>query len=271
MEREMGSGSFSYPAVRPSLIFGARPLRQPSSDRSHGRDMARLPRLDLPGIPQHVVQRGNDRQPCFAEPTDYQNYRQELREAARKHACAVHAYVLMTNHVHLLVTPRDAGGVSRMMQAIGRRYVGAFNARYRRTGTLWEGRFKSALVDSDTYLLTCYRYIELNPVRAGMVQRPADYPWSSYRRNALGMHDSGITPHGRYLALATEPDLRLQAYQALFNDALDQADADALRAHTRQNKAFGNQRFRSRIEALIGRSVGVRPRGRPASAPEKCT
>jgi len=126
-------------------------------------------------------------------------------------------------------------------------------------------------VDSDTYLLTCYRYIELNPVCAGMVQRPADYPWSSYRRNALGRHDPGITPHAHYLALDTEPDLRLLAYQALFKDALDQADADALRAHTRQNKAFGNQRFRSRIEALVGRSVEFRPRGRPASAPGKCT
>ena len=109
--------------------------------------MARLPRLDLPNVPQHIVQRGNDRQPCFAGLADYQNYRQELYEAAHKHGCAVHAYVLMTNHVHLLVTPQAAGGASRMMQALGRRYVGAFNARYGRTGTLWEGRFKSALVD----------------------------------------------------------------------------------------------------------------------------
>ncbi len=230
--------------------------------------MARLPRLDLPGIPQHLVQRGNDRQPCFADTTDYLRYRWELREAALKHGCAVHAYVLMTNHVHLLVTPEAPGGVSRMMQAIGRRYVGAFNARYRRTGTLWEGRFKSALVDSDTYLLTCHRYIELNPVRAGMVPLPGHYRWSSYRCNALGQPDAGITPHPRYLALGTCPDTRLCAYRALFDDVLDRADADALRIHTQQNKAFGNDRFRERIEALIGRSMEVRTRGRPASGLE---
>lgn len=157
-----------------------------------------------------------------------------------------------------------------MMQAIDRRYVGAFNARYRRMGTLWEGRFKSALVDSDTYLMTCYRYIELNRVRAGMAQRPCDYPWSSYPRNALACRPPGSRP-----SLATwpwpRPRLRLQACQAFFKGALDQADADALRAHTRQNEAFGNQRFRSRIEALIGRSVEVRPRGRPASTGGKCT
>lgn len=233
--------------------------------------MARLPRLDLPGIPQHIVQRGNDHQPCFAEAGDYLRYRQELREAAAKHGCALHAYVLMTNHVHLLVTPEAAGGASRMMQAIGRRYVGAFNARYRRTGTLWEGRFKSALVDSETYLLTCYRYIELNPVRAGMVPRPGDYRWSSYGRNALGEQDAGITPHSHYLALGADPGARQLAYQVLVNEALDPSDADALRAHTRQNKAFGNDRFRAHIEALIGRSMAVRPRGRPASSGGKCT
>src|SRR5207342_769567 len=131
--------------------------------------MARLPRLDLPGIPQHIVQRGNDRQPCFADNADYLRYRQELGEAAFKHGCALHAYVLMTNHVHLLVTPAEPGAASRMTQAIGRRYVASFNARYRRTGTLWEGRFKSALVDSEHYVLACYRYIELNPVRAAIV------------------------------------------------------------------------------------------------------
>lgn len=233
--------------------------------------MARLPRLDLPGIPLHIVQRGNDRQPCFACPADYRSYCQELREAACKHDCAVHAYVLMTNHVHLLVTPQTTGGVPRMMQAIGRRYVGAFNARYRRTGTLWEGRYKSALVDSDAYLLTCYRYIELNPLRAGMVLQPGDYPWSSYRSNALGEHDPALTPHPRYLSLGADPDIRLRAYRQLFRDALTDSDVDALRAHTRQNKAFGNDRFRKHIEALVGRSMEIKPRGRPAAGGGKCT
>lgn len=148
--------------------------------------MARQPRFDLPGVPQHIVQRGNDRQPRFADTAGYLRYRQELGEAARKHGCTLHAYVLMTNHVHLLATPAEPGGISRMMQAIGRRYVAAFNARYRRTDTLWEGRFKSALVDSERYVLACYRYIELNPVRAGMVAAPGDYRWSSYHANADG-------------------------------------------------------------------------------------
>lgn len=231
--------------------------------------MARLPRLDLPGIPQHIVQRGNDRQPCFADAADYWRYRQEMREAALKHGCAVHAYVLMTNHVHLLLTADSPGGASRMMQAIGRRYVGAFNARYRRTGTLWEGRFKSALVDGDTYLLACHRYIELNPVRAGMVARPGEYRWSSHRCNASGEPDIGVTPHPRYLSLGIDADIRQAAYRALFEEALDPSDTNALRDHTHQNKALGNDRFRSRIEALIGRSMKIRPRGRPRL--EKCT
>ncbi|WP_338026909.1 transposase [Coralloluteibacterium stylophorae] len=161
--------------------------------------MARLPRFDLPWIPQHIVQRGNNRQVCFAAEIDYWQYLLELREASVKHRCAIHAYVLMTNHVHLLVTPEEAGGVSRMMQAIGRRYVGCFNARYRRTGTLWEGRFKSALVDSEHYLLRCYRYIELNPVRAHMTASPGGYRWSSYRCNADDHPDPILTPHPEYL------------------------------------------------------------------------
>jgi putative transposase len=170
--------------------------------------MARLPRLDLPGIPQHVVQRGNDRQACFATDVDYGQYLQELREAALKHDCAVHAFVLMTNHVHLLVTPSGAGAISRMMQAVGRRYVGSFNARYRRTGTLWEGRFKAALIDSERYLMACYRYVELNPVRAGMTTSPGEYPWSSYAHNAWGQQHPLIAPHQEYLNLGSDPPAR---------------------------------------------------------------
>ena len=227
--------------------------------------MGRLPRLDLPGIPQHVVQRGNDRQACFTDDADYLRYRQELGEAAMKHGCALHAYVLMTNHVHLLVTPAKSGAVSRMMQAIGRRYVGAFNARYRRTGTLWEGRFKAALVGSARYLLTCYRYIELNPVRAGMVTRPGDYRWSSHARNAFGAREPRITPHRLYLELGANDAMRQQAYLALFDDVASSEDLDALRVHTQQQKAWGSERFRQQIEALTQRAAGVRPRGRPRS------
>ena len=228
--------------------------------------MARQPRLDVPGIPRHVVQRGNDRQICFAAGADYLRYLQELREASSRHDCAVHAYVLMTNHVHLLVTPATTGAISRMMQAVGRRYVGSFNARYRRTGTLWEGRFKAALVDTDRYLLTCYRYIELNPVRAQMTTDPADYPWSSYHHNALGQATPLITPHEQYTLLATTPAARQAAYRALVHEHMEEKHLDDLRQHTQQERAWGSERFQQQIEALIHRSVSVRPRGRPAKA-----
>lgn len=225
--------------------------------------MARLPRLDLPGVPQHVIQRGNDRMACFAAEVDYRQYLQELREAAAKHDCAVHAFVLMTNHVHLLITPAVTGAISRMMQAVGRRYVGSFNARYRRTGTLWEGRFKAALIDSERYLLECYRYIELNPVRAGMTTAPGDYPWSSYAHNAWGSPQPLITPHQEYLNLNSEPAARQAAYRQLICEHLDELQLTALRQHTQQQRAWGSDRFRQQVEALTQRAVGVRPRGRP--------
>ena len=183
--------------------------------------MARLPRFDLPGIAQHVIQRGNDRQPCFAAEEDYLHYLQELDEAAMRFGCAIHAYVLMTNHVHLLVTPVETGAVSRMMQALGRRYVACFNARYRRTGMLWEGRFKAGLVDSEDYVLTCYRYIELNPVRAGMVATAGQYRWSSHAHNAHGACDPRITPHPSYLDLG-EGELGRAAYRALFDETIEE-------------------------------------------------
>ena len=230
--------------------------------------MARLPRLDLPGIPQHVVQRGNDRQACFATDVDYGQYLQELREAALKHDCAVHAFVLMTNHVHLLVTPSSAGAISRMMQAIGRRYVGSFNARYRRTGTLWEGRFKAALIDSERYLMACYRYVELNPVRAGMTTSPGEYPWSSYAHNAWGQRQPLITSHQEYLNLGTDPVARQAAYRELIREHLDEPQLTALRQHTQQQRAWGGDRFRQQIEALTQRAAGVRPRGRPRTPPD---
>ena len=227
--------------------------------------MARLPRFDLPGVAQHIVQRGNDRQPCFADDADYLHYRQELGEAALRHGCAVHAYVLMTNHVHLLVTPSEPGAASRMMQAIGRRYVACFNARYRRTGTLWEGRFKSALVDSERYVLTCYRYIELNPVRAAMVATPDAYRWSSHARNAGGAHDPRISPHPAYLQLGADAAERQASFRRLFEAALASQDTADLRLHTQQQKAWGSDRFRQQVEALTQRAAGIRPRGRPRS------
>lgn len=225
--------------------------------------MARLPRFDLPNVAQHIVQRGNDRQACFARDGDYERYLQELGEAALRFDCALHAYVLMTNHVHLLLTPSATGTASQLMQAIGRRYVGSFNARYRRTGTLWEGRFKSTLVDSERYVLTCHRYIELNPVRAGMVASAVDYRWSSHAHNAGHSHDIRLSPHASYLALGQDAPSRHAAYRQLFlgNDA--DAHVSALRQCTQQQRPFGSERFRAQIEALTQRCTDVRPRGRP--------
>ena len=226
--------------------------------------MPRPPRPDLPGIPQYVIQRGNDRQACFFSDDDHQTYLTLLREAAARHDCAVHAYVLMTNHVHLLVSPTAARGVARMMQTLGRGYVGYINARYRRTGTLWEGRYKSCLVDADDYLLTCYRYIELNPVRAGMVERPEAYRWSSHACNAHGAHDAIVRPHAGYLALCASEAARQVAYRALFAEALTPARIADIRAYVQQQKALGGVQFRAQVEDMLEWCMTVRPAHRPS-------
>ena len=157
--------------------------------------MARLPRFVIPGHPQHVIVRGNNREPIFYAEADYQFYLEKLKQACDKHSCDVHAYVLMTNHVHLLITPHKENGISKAMQMLGRYYVQYFNYSYERTGTLWEGRYKASLIDSNSYALICYRYIELNPVRADMVDHPSEYPWSSYRHNALGEKNELVIHH----------------------------------------------------------------------------
>lgn len=225
--------------------------------------MPRLPRLDLPGVPQHVIQRGNNRQPCFLREQDYRCYLTQLHEAARFHGCRVHAYVLMTNHVHLLMSAEETGAVARTMQSLGRRYVGYFNASYGRTGTLWGGRYKSCLVDSEGYLLTCYRYIELNPVRAAMVEDPGAYAWSSYRCHAEGATDALLRLHPCYLALGATTEQRCAAYRALFADAIGQNRLDEIRAYVQQQRALGTSRFQATIEAELQRVAAVRPRGRP--------
>jgi putative transposase len=223
--------------------------------------MPRHPRLDFPGIPQHIVQRGNDRKACFAGELDYLRYRQDLGDAATRSECAIHAYVMMTNHVHLLVTPAAAGAASEMMQALGRRYVGYFNTRYRRTGTLWEGRFKACLVDSERYLLTCYRYVELNPVRARMVTAPESYRWSSYSCNAMGADDWLVTPHAAYLALGKTRETRCSAYADLVAQGLSDSQAQEVKQYLHQQRALGSEGFQEQIRALSGRTVVVRPRG----------
>lgn len=225
--------------------------------------MTRLPRPDLAGVPQHVVQRGNNRLPCFLDDEDRRRYLRCLCEALHRYGCDLHAYVLMDNHAHLLVTPHEVGAVSRLMQTFGRNYAGLFNGRHGRTGTLWEGRYKSCLVDTERYVLTCSRYIELNPVRARMVGDPSDYPWSSYQANALGRPDGLVTPSPTLLALAGDPAARLAAYRALFNEVLTDEAIAEIRLFLQQQRALGTDRFRAQVEAKLKRFADVRPAHRP--------
>lgn len=229
--------------------------------------MARLPRLDLADIPQHIVQRGNNRLPCFLDDEDRQRYLQCLRNGLTRFGCRLHAYVLMSNHVHLLLTPNEAGAVSRLMHTFARNYVGLFNGRHGRTGTLWEGRYKACLVDSGSYFLACSRYIELNPVRAWMVAQPDNYPWSSYAANAAGQADPLLTPHPEYLALGRDPAVRASAYRALFAEALPAHLVAEIRGYLQQQKALGTDRFRSWVETRTGRFTEVRAAGRPPRRP----
>jgi putative transposase len=191
----------------------------------------------LPDIPLHIVQRGVNRQSCFLQRRDYRTYLLSLREMSALYAVAVHAYVLMTNHVHLLVTPADEFGASCMMQQLGRQYVSYFNATHARTGPLWEGRFRSSMISSSRYLLACYRYIELNPVRAHIVPMPNQYPWSSYRANALAHHDDTVTPHADVIALGDNAVERCARYRALFATAVDEDD-EAIRIAWRKGVAL---------------------------------
>ncbi len=225
--------------------------------------MARLPRPDLAGVPQHVVQRGNNRLPCFLDDEDQQRYLQCLREGLLRYGCSLHAYVLMTNHIHLLLTPHDVGAVSRLMQTFGRNYAGLFNGRHGRTGTLWEGRYKSCLVDSEQYVLTCYRYIELNPIRAWMVDDPAAYPWSSYRANGLGYPDPLVVPHPTYLALGRDEASRRTAYRELFQETMPEETLTEIRMYLQQQRALGTDRFREQVQAKLQRFLGIRPAHRP--------
>lgn len=223
--------------------------------------MARLPRLYLPGCAQHVIQRGNNREACFYAEADYKAYLSFLKDAAAKYQVAIHAFVLMTNHVHLLVTPQGEQGVSRMMQAQGRKYVQYFNYTYRRTGTLWEGRYKSTVVDADNYLLTVYRYIELNPVRAKMVTHAAEYPWSSYQGNALGKPIQLLTPHALYNQLGKTDSERQIAYRGLFDGLMPEQELTAIRDATNKAWALGDGRFKAQITANTGRRAEPLGRG----------
>lgn len=222
--------------------------------------MPRQSRIVLPGVPLHLIQRGNNRQACFYVDDDYQRYLGWLRTYASDTGCAIHAYVLMTNHVHLLLSPATAGGVGEMMKRLGQRYVQYINRSYRRSGTLWEGRFRSCLTQEESYVLGCYRYIELNPVRAGMVEHPGDYRWSSYGANAQGEANDWLQPHACYQALAPDIRNRQAAYRALFRHQLDHGLVDEIRSATNGNYALGTSRFQAEVADALGRRV---TRGRP--------
>ena len=205
-----------------------------------------------PGLAVHVVQRGNNRQICFVEEADIKAYANWLREGTEKYSVAVHAWVFMTNHVHLLMTPSDGQGISACMQLLGRHYVRYFNYRYRRTGTLLEGRFKSCLVQTQDYLLACQRYIELNPVRAGMVDDPAHYLWSSYRAHAFGQQPRMWQAHPEYLSLGQTRHSRQSAYRKLFADHLSNERIMEIRHAINTGLVLGNARFRAEAEQLTG-------------------
>ena len=225
--------------------------------------MPRQLRYFIPDIPQHVITRGVDRQAVFFHENDYTLYLEALQQAAATHNCLIHAYVLMTNHVHLLVTPEHERSLPLMIQAMGRTYVQRLNARYNRTGTLWEGRYKAALVQDDRYLLACQRYIELNPVRAGIVLAPGEYRYSSYAHHAIGTDDPLVTSHACYLDLHIEPSPRRRAYQTLFSDTLTKELLTKIRKSTNAGSIIGDNRFRGQIETMLNRAAPTGKRGRP--------
>ncbi|MGP1681098.1 MAG: transposase [Giesbergeria sp.] len=225
--------------------------------------MARLPRLTLAGYPHHIIQRGNNRQMIFADTQDFEIMLALLAENAQKFAVAVHAYVLMDNHFHLLATPATAEALPLMMQAVGRSYVRYFNNRHGRSGTLWEGRYRSTLIESERYLLACMVYIDLNPVRAGRVAQAADWRWSSHA-HSLGLRaDRLITPHALYWSLGNTPFAREAAYGALVQAGLSAGQQSALTDATLRGWALGEAAFVAAIQKKSARRVTKSKAGRP--------
>lgn len=227
--------------------------------------MARLPRLTLPGYPHHVIQRGNNRQAIFVSKADYQTLLDLLIENANKFDVAIHAYVLMSNHFHLLVTPQTPEGLPQMMQAVGRRYVRCFNNAQKRSGTLWEGRYKSTLIQSERYLLACMAYIDLNPVRAGLVAQAGDYPWSSYGHYTGQRSDKFITPHALLWELGNTPFAREAAYAELVRSGVGAAQQKALTDSALSGWALGEPDFVADLQKRTQRRVAKSTAGRPVS------
>jgi putative transposase len=226
--------------------------------------MPRKPRFYLPGVPAHIVQRGHSREPVFFENDDYVAYLGWLHEAAERYGCTIQAYVLMTNHIHLLVTPDRQNSISQMMQYLGRHYVPYINHTYGSSGSIWEGRYKSSMIHEEEYLLTCMRYIELNPVRADMVKSPGAYRWSSYRANGLGEANKLIRPHPLYQSLGRTRQQRQAAYHTLFKAHIDEKDMNNIRSAWQTGTPLGNDYFRQKIEAKLKCKIGQARRGRPS-------
>jgi len=222
--------------------------------------MPRTARLKVAGIPWHVYHRGHDRDPCFFDASDYAFYLNQLHRLSRDNGCAVHAYALMTNHVHLVLTPDSESSVGRTMKVLGQLVSQRANRRMERRGAFWEGRYRSNLIQTAEYLMRCYRYIELNPVRAGLVTRPADYPWSSHAANAQGAFSPLIHPHEIYLALADNEEARRDAYRAYCDDPVSPCELDFLRRRSRSGQPIGDSRFEEEI--------GWRPKRREVSVPK---
>jgi putative transposase len=223
--------------------------------------MTRLPQYDLPGVPHHVIQRGTDRCPIFRDERDYRFFRNCVWDASDRYRCDVHAYVLMTNHVHFLMTAHGERGLSKLMQSVGSRYVPYFNARHGRSGTLWQGRPRFTPVETEEYFLVCSRYIELNPVRAGLVVSPGDYPWSSFEHHALGRTDPLIREHPVFATLGGTRAERCAAYLALFDGILDELTVAAIRSATNYGWALGSKAFCEQIQGLSQRRAEPLPRG----------
>ncbi len=223
--------------------------------------MPRLKRLVVPGLPHHVILRGNNRSDIFVRPDDFNFYLEKLEAACADYGCDVHAYVLMTNHLHLLVTPRQESSLAQTMQMVGRHYVPYFNRVADRTGALFESRYRSTIVDSEPYLLICMRYVELNPVRAGIVRHPRAYRWSSYATNAMGQPNPLVTQHTVFNRLGRTPNGRQSAYRALFRETVPDEVLDDLRQATNRGWVFGGKKFQSRMSRLSGRRTTPLPRG----------
>lgn len=227
--------------------------------------MARLPRLVVPGLPHLVIQRGNDGQPIFRDEVDRRRFIQILIDVARTNGLAVHAYVLMEDHVHLLATPAATDSLSRSMQSLGRRYVGAFNTRHGRRGTLWEGRFRCAVIETERYLLDCMRFVELNPVRSGAVARAGDYAWSSARGHLGQGQDQLLTDHPLFWALGNTPFEREVVWRCMLEQGMPEHQVARLTESALKGWACGGDAFLASLKNRIARPVAPRPRGRPAS------